>query len=96
MLRRAISTTVAVTRISPAVAGTRGRGPSGVPGGISRVIASSGRLSQRHRVIHDPVQGDHLVHLLPARYEHINTHGRDRCEVEAEWSRHTLPLLPQP
>jgi TnpA family transposase len=43
-----------------------------------------------------PVQEDDLVHLSPARYEHINPYGKYRFEVEAEWSRKTLRPLRHP
>jgi TnpA family transposase len=39
------------------------------------------------------VEGDDLVHLSPARYEHINPYGKYRFELEAEWSRTTLRPL---
>jgi rRNA maturation protein Nop10 len=43
-----------------------------------------------------PVQENDLVHLSPARYEHINPYGKYRFEVEAEWSRKTLRPLRHP
>jgi TnpA family transposase len=43
-----------------------------------------------------PVQEDDLVHLSPARYEHINPYGKYQFEVEAEWSRKTLRPLRHP
>ena len=43
-----------------------------------------------------PVHEDDLVHLSPARYEHINPYGKYRFEVEAEWSRKTLRPLRHP
>jgi hypothetical protein len=43
-----------------------------------------------------PVQEDDLVHLSPARYEHINPCGKYRFEIEAEWSRTTLRPLRHP
>jgi TnpA family transposase len=42
------------------------------------------------------VEGDDLVHLSPARYEHINPYGKYRFELEAEWSRTTLRPLRHP
>jgi rRNA maturation protein Nop10 len=39
------------------------------------------------------VQGDDLIHLSPARFEHINPYGRYRFEVEEEWSRKSLRPL---
>jgi TnpA family transposase len=42
------------------------------------------------------VEGDDLVHLSPARYEHINPYGKYRFELDAEWSRTTLRPLRHP
>jgi TnpA family transposase len=42
------------------------------------------------------VEGDDLVHLSPARYEHINPYGKYRFELGAEWSRTTLRPLRHP
>jgi TnpA family transposase len=42
------------------------------------------------------VEGDDLVHLSPARYEHLNPYGKYRFELGAEWSRTTLRPLRHP
>jgi len=42
-----------------------------------------------------PVQGDDLIHLSPARFEHINPYGRFTFPVEEELTRqHLRPLQP--
>jgi rRNA maturation protein Nop10 len=43
-----------------------------------------------------PVREDEVVHLSPARHEHLNPYGKYRFEVEEEWSRQTLRPLRQP